>query len=175
MTGYYSIRLFCYTFYGELKGRRPLYFAAHESPITILYPLLFLGCGSIFFGYLTASYYSYLPTLLDQPISGGDFSYCGATSITNTVEGITDSGLVSLKNTFWDKDSRSTLMVSTYNWLVSSLVEGFYLHGLLPSSTGISTYRYTFSGGLWTFMLINLFLVFCYRQYKPYVLRTFCF
>jgi hypothetical protein len=98
-----------------LKGRRPLYFAAHESPTTILYPLLFLGCGSIFFGYLTFTYYSYLPAILDQPIAGGDLNYYSTTAITNTVEGAHNVGIAPLRQVFNVVDQGPGASTTTYH------------------------------------------------------------
>ena len=52
-TAFYSARLIYLTFVSKPTARQYDYEHSHESPIAIWLPLLILGLGSIFFGYIT--------------------------------------------------------------------------------------------------------------------------
>jgi len=52
-TAFYSARLLYLTFLSKPTARQYDYEHSHESPISIWMPLLILGLGSIFFGYIT--------------------------------------------------------------------------------------------------------------------------
>lgn len=52
-TAFYSARLLYLTFLSKPTARQYDYIHAHESPNSIWMPLLILGLGSIFFGYIT--------------------------------------------------------------------------------------------------------------------------
>ena len=52
MTSIYSWRLFFKTFHGEYNNKKIKIGDTHESPIIMLLPLVFLGVGAIFSGYL---------------------------------------------------------------------------------------------------------------------------
>lgn len=52
-TAFYSLRLLYLTFINKPNARQFDFEHSHESPISIWMPLLILGLGSIFFGYLT--------------------------------------------------------------------------------------------------------------------------
>ena len=51
-TSYYSFRLVSLTFLGEPKGPRKSYENAHEAPFPMALPLIVLGFGSLFSGFL---------------------------------------------------------------------------------------------------------------------------
>jgi len=52
-TAFYSMRLLYWTFISKPNARQFDYVNSHESPPAIWIPLLILGLGSIFFGYIT--------------------------------------------------------------------------------------------------------------------------
>jgi NADH-quinone oxidoreductase subunit L len=52
LTAFYSFRLIFMVFHGETRADKKVYDHAHESPKTILIPLLLLSIGSIFAGYV---------------------------------------------------------------------------------------------------------------------------
>ncbi len=52
LTAFYSFRLIFMVFHGETRADKDVFDHAHESPKTILIPLLFLSVGSIFAGYI---------------------------------------------------------------------------------------------------------------------------
>ena len=55
LTSIYSWRLFFKTFHGDYNNKKIPLNETHESPLVMLIPLLFLGIGAIFSGYLFKS------------------------------------------------------------------------------------------------------------------------
>jgi NADH-ubiquinone oxidoreductase chain 5 len=51
-TSFYSFRLLFYTFINKTNGYRISMIGAHEAPIRMILPLMFLGIGSLFAGYI---------------------------------------------------------------------------------------------------------------------------
>ena len=55
LTSFYSWRLFFKVFHGPFKNKKISLNETHESPLVMLIPLMFLGIGAIFSGYLFKS------------------------------------------------------------------------------------------------------------------------
>lgn len=52
LTAFYSVRLIYLTFITNTNANKGIFRGAHESSLSITFPLLLLGFGSIFVGYL---------------------------------------------------------------------------------------------------------------------------
>ncbi len=57
LTSFYSWRLFFMTFHGRIRAERSVFNKVHESPFSMIGPILLLGLGSIFSGILFKKYF----------------------------------------------------------------------------------------------------------------------
>ena len=51
LTAFYSWRLIYLTFHGDFKGEEIIYNKIHESPLSMMLPLFFLGLGAVLSGW----------------------------------------------------------------------------------------------------------------------------
>ena len=159
MTAFYSTRLIMLTFYGNAMASSKDYSGAHESSFYVVVPLVTLGLGSIFLGYVSSDLFrglgsDFLSTSL-TPWADSNVavdSEFGVPTLVKLLPALltllgtvvsywvygTDGGRLALVANTSSTTAMNVFRFMNYQWLWNALITGLFINTGLRLGYGIS-------------------------------------